>query len=961
MKNAILVLALLIAAGLLGLRTDGADAPKAAPAVEAAPVRFAPNPVPLFGTPVTVAAVSPTADGKRAALAGGSVNPPAGFVAVLEIASKKELFSLRLSQSATSVAFSPDGKHVAYADQGGKAELLDAASGKPVFTLRLDGSARVAFAPDGKSIATVTDTDTKTVQIWDVPGGTEQAKLKGAVVPLVGVTFSPDGKRLAAIGSDGDQRLRGFAYIWDILTGRLIATCQPGPNPQAVAFSRNNAELAVSCNGQVTLWEAANGKQKLTINTPGQVFALEYSSGDQMLLGAMSGVVGGQAFRGVVQVWNPMTGEETAQFSHPGCRGAAFMEDGKRVISGGLNRSVQVWDVPGKKLLATLAEDLRPQELPVPLAVAAAPDGSLVALATEERLVQLRDGRTGAVKHTLRGHDDAVTCLAFSPDGQAVLTGSADKTARLWDAATGKELVTFKGHTNWVYAVAFDPEGKTVATGAYDKTVRLWDRQTGKELGSIDAHRGSVRAIAFAPDGKRLASAGSDRTVKVWDVTTHALLVTLKGHEGAVRAVAFSPDGKALASASEDGTVRIWESTTGKQLHVCKGHVEDVLCVTFAGSRTVVSGGADGTVRLWDTVSGEPVSVLQGHTGGVTGFTMLSGGGLISAGQDRTLKRWRRDAPGPVRMFTGHTGVVQTGYFSPDGKRAVSCGMWPEGDQTIRVWDTQTGREVLKIDAPSQVPAAIFSPNGKFILAGGGDHIARLWDVETGNEVKRFEGHTETVNGLAFSADGKQILTSGDKTARLWDVEGGNEVKRFAGHTDIIRRVAFDPDGKHVFTASRDSTVRRWLIETGKPVKQYKSNGKWADCLAISKDGKFLATGGKDVQVFEVESGKQLVECAGHIHGLNHVTFSADAKYVLSASYDGTARLWDRATGKELYRFRGQRDFTWSAEFSPDDKWVLTTCGGNSVNGQFVKGSDFTVRLWQIPDARTMAEFPPEN
>src|SRR5262249_41714459 len=172
--------------------------------------------------------------------------------------------------------------------------------------------------------------------------------------------------------------------------------------------------------------------------------------------------------------------------------------------------------------------------------------------------------------------------------------------------------------------------------------------------------------------------------------------------------------------------------------------------------------------------AGDLIATLPAHQGGVSGFATLPGGsGLISAGQDRILKRWRRDAPGPVRVFAGHTGVVQCAAFSPDGKRFVSCGTWPEGDKTIRVWDVAGGNEVLKINAPSQVAAAIFSPDGRFILAGGADHVARLWDAETGKDVKRFEGHTDTVSGLAFSADGRHILTSGDRVVRLWEVETG--------------------------------------------------------------------------------------------------------------------------------------------------------------------------------------------
>src|SRR6266540_29533 len=70
---------------------------------------------------------------------------------------------------------------------------------------------------------------------------------------------------------------------------------------------------------------------------------------------------------------------------------------------------------------------------------------------------------TGELLHTLEGHEEAVTCLAFSPDGKMLATGSPDRTVRLWDVAKGKELRTLEGHTSWAYAVAFSRDGKTLA------------------------------------------------------------------------------------------------------------------------------------------------------------------------------------------------------------------------------------------------------------------------------------------------------------------------------------------------------------------------------------------------------------------------------------------------------------------------------------------------------------------
>ncbi len=971
MKPALVGLALIVAMGLLSAQQDVPKETKSpvVPTEQVAPaLRFNPTPTVVVGASGDALAIAVSADGKRVVSAGGSFNPSTGFINVIETQSKKELLSLRLPRPFNSVDISPDGKFVAMTGQSGELKFLDVASGKTLFSKKLDGAAQVAFTPDGQSIATVTQT--KTVQLWEVPSGEEQSKFRGATVPLRSIAISSDGKKLAAGGGVQQQQKKidtnpgtnGSIFVWDIVTQRLLQkleTDEPFPI-NSVAFSADSKLLAgSSADLQVRIWELANAKIKTSWMPQQQLFGLAFSPGN-----SVAGAMGD----GTVRLWDPTSGEEVGILSRNTgpVRCLAFTDNGKKLVTGGIGRSMKLWDVIGKKELSTLHQDDRAESSPPPLAMAATPDGSLVAEATEEKGIILRDGITGAVKATLNGHDDAVMCVAFSPDGKTLASSSTDKTIKLWDVSTAKDRATLKGHTNWIFALAFSHDGKTLASGGYDKTVRLWDVETGKDKGTIEAHRGSVRAVAFGPDDKTIASGGNDRFVKLWNVSDGELKNSFKGHVSTVRCLSFSSNGKVLASGSDDGTVKFWNPETGKESATTqqKGNQEEITVLAFVGERTVLSGSSNGTIFQWDSTTGELIGLLQGHNGGVSGIAVVAEGvEFLSTGADRVIKRFRQDAPGPLRLFVGHTGVIQSVSFSPDGKRFVSGGNWPEGDKTLRVWDVQKGTEILKIEHPGQAAMVLYSPDGKYIASACGNMNAYIWNATTGKQVRMLKGHTSGVAGLAFNSDGSQILTSSaDKTVRLWDMSTGRELIKFTGHTETIRRVAFHPDGKHALSGSRDGFVRMWELDTAKEVKQFKTSGKWADSLTISKDGKYLAIGGETIFVYNIESGRLHSECKGHQYGTTHVEFSEDGKRILSASYDFSARLWDRDTGKELYRFRGHREFLWMASFSPDGKWVLTGGGGfNAGNDKYDKGSDHAIRLWKMPDEKAIAEFSSEN
>jgi len=554
----------------------------------------------------------------------------------------------------------------------------------------------------------------------------------------------------------------------------------------------------------------------------------------------------------------------------------AFSPDGQRLASGGLDKTVKIWDSATGKELLTLKGPV--------LTVAFSPDGR--RLASGSKTVKIWDSATGKELLALKGHVDPVLSVAFSPDGRRLASGGFDKTVKIWDGTTGKELFSLKGHPGWVQGVAFSHDGQRLASGSNDSTVKIWDSTTGKELFSLKGHAGAVSSVAFSPDGQRLASGSWDKTVKIWDSATGKELFALTGHNGEVTSVAFSPDGLRLASGSYDKTVKIWDSATGEALFSLKGHADSVSSVAFCPDGPhLASGSYDKTVKIWDITTGKELFALE-----------------IQRGRSSTI----------------HNGSVSNVVFSPDGQRVAMAG----DDKTVKIWDSSTSMLTFSLAGHArEVQGVAFSPDGQRLASGSFDNAVKIWDSATGKELFSLKGHADAVTSVAFSPDGLRLASgSWDKTVKIWDSATGKELFSLKGHTDAVSSVAFSPDGQRLASGSWDKTVRIWDNATGKELFSLGGHADQVWVVAYSSDGQRLASGSSDmtIKIWEIATGKELLTLKGHARPVYSVAFSPDGQRLASGSGDQTVRIWDSTTGKELFSLKSPVPEVRYVAFSPD-------------------------------------------
>ncbi|NXX44697.1 CFA52 protein, partial [Tricholaema leucomelas] len=330
----------------------------------------------------------------------------------------------------------------------------------------------------------------------------KKIQVEGAVTSL---TCRGEGPQLFA-GTDACQI---YSIDCAAFKEELLAACH-NEAVHDVVFPLGTSDLFATCSkNDIRVWHAPEKRELLRIVVPNVTCcAIDFMRDNKSIISAWDD--------GRIRAFLPETGRLQYQIEHAhslGVTAIAATSDGKRIISGGGEGQVRLWEI---------------------------------------------GERTHKLEEILKVHVSAVSCIKIKKNDLECVTASLDGTCIIWDIVrfVSKQLIL----ANSLFkCVCYHPEEYQIITGGTDRQIGYWEVFDGSAIREVEGSAsGSINGMDITSDGAYFVTGGDDHLVKLWDYKEGAMTHVGEGHSGNITRLKICPGNKYIVSVSADGAILLW-------------------------------------------------------------------------------------------------------------------------------------------------------------------------------------------------------------------------------------------------------------------------------------------------------------------------------------------------------------------------------------------------------------------
>ncbi|XP_075256467.1 cilia- and flagella-associated protein 52-like [Convolutriloba macropyga] len=607
------------------------------------------------------------------------------------------------------------------------------------------------------------------------------------------------------------------------------------------------------------------------------------------------------------------------------------------------------------------------------------------------------------------GH--ASNTLLVHPDWNHILY-ALGSTIVIQNLRTQKQSF-LNAHNNSVSCLAISPSGKYVASGqvtymGFKADVVLWEFETRTVIKKFSLHKVKVEQVAFSPNEKYLVSLGSqdDRSVVVWDLETKEAIcgsAAALASAGLVTCLKYSNKDDDTFITGGDGNLRVW--TLDRKNRKIKP--EDIDTQKIKRQYMCLEVDSDDHYFYAGTLSGDVLMInMQGdkknpgrfpHKNlfslGVTSLSLLANGNLIVGAGDGTIAEMKPGAKGEIMgkvksvkveggvtsialrskghqffvgtnacnvykfvypeltfdtIVTSHTDEVRDICFpSQSSALFVTCSK-----EDIRVWSTETNRELLRIRVANMWcnGVAIKEP-GDLIVSGWSDKTIKAFAPESGKLCWEIaSAHINEVTAIAVANNGRRVVSGGGEgTVKVWNIANANKQvfeQALKEHRGKITAIKLKTDDRECISASTDGSCIIWNLESFTRTAMLQASSLF-QCVCYHPKEFQVITSGSDRKIgyWEIDSSNTPIRevdaaAAGNINGMDvgNFCFGSNENYIfVTCGGDKLVKLWLYNEAIVTHCGKGHSTDILAIKMSPDLKYIVSV------------GADGSILRWKVP------------